>query len=69
MGKHFSAMVISVHRIMYQEYYYIVGILLRKYIFTLLRVHTAEGLVTNEMLKNLGSEVLTRSAAEARFYQ
>lgn len=41
----------------------------RKISFHTLRVHTAEGLVTNEMLKNLGSEVLTGSAAEIGFYQ
>lgn len=70
-GKQFSAMVISVHRIMYQEYCYFVGILeeylQQENIFSqFLRVHAAEGLLPNEMLKNLGSEFLTGSAAEIK---
>jgi len=35
-----------------------------KYFFSLLRAHTAEGLLTNAMLKNLGSKVVSGSATE-----
>lgn len=59
MEKHFSAMVISVHKVMYQEYNYTARICQENIYSHSLTVHTAEGLLTNEMLKNLGSEVLT----------